>query len=131
MTEQTKHPLAGKVVYLAGPMTGYADFNYPLFHKVAADLRDLGAVVISPAEHSIPMTSSREKFMRLGFTKLLQCTHICMLPFWGLSEGAGLEILVALACGMEVWYTELDSTPTISPTPRPAKFIKALEQDYN
>lgn len=39
-----------KRYYLSGPMTGYPQFNFPLFHEVAAKLRAAGYTIISPAE---------------------------------------------------------------------------------
>lgn len=123
------HPLSGRIVYLAGPMSGHEDFNYPLFQRVAAELRALGATVMSPAEHSMPMDSPRTVFMQHGFTKLLQCTDICLLPFWSLSEGASIECQVALSCGMKAWSYQVDTVPTASPTPRPGIIKEALLGD--
>ena len=37
-------------VYLAGPMTGYPDYNYPAFHCAAEQYRAAGFDVVSPAE---------------------------------------------------------------------------------
>jgi hypothetical protein len=37
-------------IYLAGPMSGYPQFNFPLFYKAAALLRADGWNVVSPAE---------------------------------------------------------------------------------
>ncbi|HXS14473.1 MAG TPA: DUF4406 domain-containing protein [Acidobacteriaceae bacterium] len=37
-------------VYLAGPMSNIPQFNFPLFYKVAAELRERGWDVVSPAE---------------------------------------------------------------------------------
>jgi hypothetical protein len=39
-----------KRVYIAGPMRGYPNFNFPAFDAAAKRGRDLGYVVISPAE---------------------------------------------------------------------------------
>lgn len=40
-------------VYLAGPMTGIEDFNFPAFNDMAAKLRARGYVVENPAEHGV------------------------------------------------------------------------------
>lgn len=39
-----------KCVYIAGPMTGFPQFNVPLFDAVAESLRADGYTVVSPAE---------------------------------------------------------------------------------
>lgn len=40
-------------VYLAGPMTGFEDFNVPAFNTMAAQLRARSFVVENPAEHGV------------------------------------------------------------------------------
>ena len=39
-----------QTIYIAGPMTGLPDLNFPTFHTEAARLRSLGHEVINPAE---------------------------------------------------------------------------------
>jgi hypothetical protein len=40
-----------KRLYLAGPMTGIEDFNYPAFNAMAERLRAAGYEVKNPADH--------------------------------------------------------------------------------
>lgn len=40
-------------IYLAGPMTGLPEHNFPAFHAEAARLRGLGYHVENPAEHGV------------------------------------------------------------------------------
>ena len=41
-------------VYLAGPMTGYDNFNFPRFDEISTNLRAHGYEVVSPAELDSP-----------------------------------------------------------------------------
>src|SRR6185312_2641116 len=42
-----------RTIYLAGPMQGYPQFNFPRFNAVAACLRQDGSFVFNPAEKDI------------------------------------------------------------------------------
>jgi hypothetical protein len=39
-----------KKIYIAGPMSGYENFNFPAFHRAADKLRSDGWTVFNPAE---------------------------------------------------------------------------------
>ena len=39
-----------EIVYISGPMTGIAEYNFPLFNRVAAQFRADGYSVLNPAE---------------------------------------------------------------------------------
>ncbi len=89
--------------YLAGPMTGLPEFNYPAFHAKAAELRAQGIDVRNPAENdSGSAGKSWEFYMRLALRMLLECDEIHMLPGWGESRGAQLELFVARMLSMTV-----------------------------
>ncbi|OBY57752.1 DUF4406 domain-containing protein [Pseudomonas sp. AU12215] len=89
-----------KRIYLAGPMTGLPDFNYPAFHAEAARLRQLGYHVENPAENPAPACGTWAGYMRLALVQLVTCDSIALLPGWIHSKGARLEFTVAKNLGM-------------------------------
>lgn len=105
-------------VYLAGPMRGYAHFNFPAFHAAAKWLRDQGYEVFSPAEKDLEREGSDfqdnnpegslEKATKQGFSLRAAlgedlafiCANaegIAMLPGWEQSAGASAEMATAVA----------------------------------
>ncbi|CAE6905944.1 MULTISPECIES: DUF4406 domain-containing protein [Pseudomonas] len=91
-------------IYLSGPMTGCPDFNYPAFHAEADRLRSLGFDVESPAEN--PPQESWEEYLRWGLAQMLTCDSVALLPGWGISKGAQLEVSVAEKLKMTIVMAE-------------------------
>lgn len=89
-------------VYIAGPMTGRPDLNYPAFHAEAASLRAAGYVVVNPAENQEPACKSWEGYMRMAVAQLVTCDVICLLPGWADSRGAMIERRLAQDLRMKV-----------------------------
>lgn len=109
-----KKPVAPKgTVYLAGPMRGLPEFNFPTFFKAAKHLRSLGWEVINPAEHDVDM--GFDPAGKAGTTAELEYAEfdlkgaalwdlnriindadgIVLLPGWKRSGGAKAEYAVA------------------------------------
>jgi hypothetical protein len=117
-------------IYLAGPMQGYPQFNFPRFHAVAAALRGQGHTVFNPAEKDIerhngtdisadnPTGSLTQSKVEHGFSLrqalsedmhfiCLEADTIVLLPGWEKSNGAQAEHRTAVALmseGMSVVY---------------------------
>lgn len=111
-------------LYLAGPMRGYAEFNFPAFHAAAAKLRAAGHEVFSPAEKDIERHGTdiskgnvngdeavAAKTHGFNLREALHddlvyiCLHadgIAMLPGWEASKGANAEKATAEALGLTV-----------------------------
>jgi nucleoside 2-deoxyribosyltransferase len=88
-------------VYIAGPMTGYPEYNYPAFTEAAAALRANGRTVTSPHElHDNDFSRPFDWYLRRDLAALLTCTDIVLLPGWEASRGAHLELDVAIGLGM-------------------------------
>lgn len=93
-------------VYLAGPMTGLPDLNFPAFHAAARTLREHGLAVVNPAELNPDQSASWTACMRRDLAELVTCDAIALLPGWHRSRGAKLERLVAGELGLWVWTVE-------------------------
>ena len=115
-------------IYLAGPMSGLPQFNFPAFFAAADQLRAAGFEVVSPAEidneedkgaalrspdgQSVKRTDGVSKtwgdFLARD-VKLLADTGIqgiVFLPNWQNSKGAKLEAFVGLLQGFKFWEYE-------------------------
>lgn len=91
------------MLYLAGPMTGIEDYNYPAFHEAARDLRAQGFEVCNPAEeHNGDQSLPRHVYLRTAVENLLRAEAIVMLPGWQRSRGAIFELQVASALELPI-----------------------------
>ena len=88
--------------YIAGPMTGLPDFNFPAFHAKAAELRASGMEVVNPAELNPDAVKSWKQCMKEDIRELVNCDVICPLPGWEKSRGASLEMKIAKELGIGV-----------------------------
>lgn len=102
-------------IYIAGPMSGYDDFNFPAFFTKEAELAASGWEVANPAnkdaEASIDpeakLTGDDKKLMASGWnfreaylwdvTKIIEGDAIYMLRGWEKSAGARGEHAVAVS----------------------------------
>lgn len=108
-------------VYLAGPMRGIPQFNFPAFDYAAAKLREQGFEVFSPAERdrtvystrleANPTGSEEQAVKEVGFSLRkafhadtewisLHADGIALLPGWEKSSGAIAENALATALGL-------------------------------
>lgn len=87
-------------IYLSGPMKGYEEKNYPLFNKVAKELRDAGHEVYNPAEYTYvgDVFPIREAFSEYSWYICNQADAIVLLPGWNQSQGATAEYWLAKNC---------------------------------
>ena len=104
--------------YLAGPMSGIPQANFPAFAEAAAYLRSLGAEIVSPAEMDSPEIVAETMADATGTVhaeqwgeflardvKLVadEVDGIVCLPGFADSRGARLECFVALLCNKPVF----------------------------
>jgi hypothetical protein len=104
-------------VYIAGPMTGIAEFNFPAFNAEAARLRAEGLTVLNPAEHGIVDGAEWADYLRHDIAGLASCERIHFLPGWANSKGARLEHAIAESLGMTMTHaTQPTDTPQSAPS---------------
>jgi hypothetical protein len=90
--------------YLAGPMTGLPELNFPAFHAAAKALRATGLDIINPAELNADQSAQWADCMRADIAALVTCSGIVLLPGWENSRGANLELHIARSLGMLVLH---------------------------
>lgn len=86
-------PGKARRLYVAGPMSGYPECNYPLFNRVAEDLSRLGYEVVNPA--SFGEGRHYVDFIREDLRMMLDCDGVALLDLWWESTGARNEVQVA------------------------------------
>lgn len=99
-------------IYVAGPMRGIPESNYPAFIEATASLRAEGHEVFSPVEWDIeqhgPNGCHTDTFdLRKALAADLQwiCLNadaVAMLPGWENSKGAKAERAAAEALGLQI-----------------------------
>ena len=71
-----------QTIYVAGPMRGYEDFNYPAFHEAERILESIGWDVVNPAKMDAEELDKK----------------------WEKSRGALAEWHLAKALGIKIYY---------------------------
>lgn len=90
-------------IYIAGPMTGYEQYNYPAFDLAQSELRKKGYEAISPAVFDITGPIQPWAFYtRASLKMMMDADAVATLTGWDESRGAGLEVYVARALDMVV-----------------------------
>lgn len=90
-------------LYVAGPMSGLPEYNYPAFHEAARKLRAAGYEVLNPADTGRPLGDPWQAFMRDAISLLIECDAVALLDGWQNSRGARVESNLARNLSMTRW----------------------------
>lgn len=113
--------MAKERVYLAGPMSGIKDFNFPAFFRAEEQLTEAGYDVFNPAAHDVELFGA-DRFetetgdradLPAGFDLAetlandlrmvaVWADSVVVLPGWENSKGAKAEVSLAQALGKRV-----------------------------
>lgn len=101
-------------VYLAGPMTGIKDFNFPAFFAAAKRLEADGHTVFNPAAEDlkswktmagVKKHANYRDCLRKDLNWILDKAEcIAILPNWQRSKGVKAELALAKALGIEIRF---------------------------
>lgn len=101
------------VLYIAGPMRGYDDYNFPAFFKAEAALEMLGHMPVNPArrdqaagfDEKSPVVS--QQFIRTALAwdlgQVCRSDGVVILAGWHSSRGARAEVATARAIGIPIY----------------------------
>lgn len=118
----TKVATTLRSAYLAGPMRGIEDYNFPEFLRQAKFLRACGWTIFSPAERDMEdpnidhetnvagWTGERglDYFMAHDLKAVCEHDAVICLPGWEASQGARLETVTAVEIGHPVFELMVD-----------------------
>ena len=106
--------------YLSGPMRGLPQSNFLAFNKASAMLEKAGYAVYNPTGGKEQPEGDEQlsDVFSCHLEELLKCDAIAVLIGWGTSNGAKLEMAVALASGKETY--------AVFPNRPPAQMLEKL-----
>jgi hypothetical protein len=123
-------------VYVAGPMSGMPEHNFPAFRVAAEDLRERGHEVISPVEmdeadgfdgqtepDTDPGSSRWAEFLARDLKVVVDVDAVVVIEGWERSRGAALEVHVARELGKPIY--RLPALPRIGSEYRDLVEVKA------
>jgi hypothetical protein len=95
----------GNKVYIAGPMSGYEEFNFPAFNRVEELLRESYGYkhVVNPAKLHPTTDLPWVEFLKRDLRELIACDAVFLLKGWDKSRGATLEAFVAYVLGLRLY----------------------------
>lgn len=119
-------------VYLAGPMSGIPEHNYPAFFEGEEILEAMGYDVVNPARldalttEEILQTQGKTPdeirdllplYLRRDFKELVHCDGLVLLDGWAYSAGANAELGVARWMDLPVWRLSQRRGWAMKPSP--------------
>ena len=98
--------------YIAGPMRGHDEYNFPNFFKAEKILKALGHIGINPARHDKelgfdPTGPVTQQYLRDAMAwdlgQVCRADGVVVLSGWHSSRGARAEVAAARAVGLPVF----------------------------
>ena len=103
-----------KTIYISGPIKNMTDGNMPAFDKAEKQLKEMGYETLNPHKigeelnirfFEMGKVPTYEDYLKEDIIQMLaKCEKVLVLPGWRNSKGSKLEIAIALACGIDVFF---------------------------
>jgi hypothetical protein len=106
-------------LYVAGPMAGLPELNFPAFRDATAKLEAAGFTVVDPSCVDHGPNPEWAACLRGDIPLMLACDGVATLPNWWRSRGARLEVHIAAALDMPVlpvaeWLTNANAYEAVT-----------------
>ena len=94
-------------IYIAGPMTGLPECNYPAFYRAYDRLYLAGYDPLTPTDSEKEndeekYSKPKDWYMRRAIRMVTQADGIALLPGWETSEGVAQELEVAQMLDLDI-----------------------------
>lgn len=96
--------MKGKVIYIAGKMTGMPNYNREAFFKKAMELRRQGYVVLTPSVLTAGLSDIA--YMDICLAMVRSAEAVYMLSGWDSSAGAVAEHALASKLALTIIYED-------------------------
>jgi len=96
--------MQNKICYIAGPITGYENFNHHNFNMNAKFLEEDGFQVFNPA--TLPSGLTEQQYMAICLPMVMASGYIYVLSGYKESKGAMAELALAEKLGLQVIYDQ-------------------------
>lgn len=95
------------IIYIAGPMRGYNNYNYEAFCNAELELRNKGFKVINPAY--LPNDLPEDRYTPICLAMLTQCDAIYLLEGAEFSRGTRIEYAYAKELNKKILAQRVDT----------------------
>lgn len=98
-----------RTIYIAGPMRGYPEHNFPAFNRAAERFRALGWDVRNPVDIGAAIHGNGNpnipggEYLRADVREICDCSAIALLAGWEASTGARAEVALGISIGLDFY----------------------------
>lgn len=115
-------------LYIAGPMTGYPEYNYPAFNRAEEILIAHGYDVLNPARRGVVDGWGWVDYMRPALRDISEADGLAVLDGWHASRGATLEVDIAQRLDLRVARVEAWCDADFSGVPRSTARVRTCRE---